>query len=382
MKSGRNWLIWGVALLILLAAATLTTLNATDGDSEAQALLLDAHSSAENGALALYLWTRELGRDPEYLEYKPFALGADDALFVSLEPTTVYEAEQIEEVRAWVRGGGSLLLASETPAALHSALGFDLEEVNLFTGARPLQPLLKQPPVETVSAYSSKQVAFEGGVPLLGAATYRREPVFVTARIGAGRVWVLSIPRALSNQKLREGDNAKLYLNVLAHTRAGTVVFDEWHHGREGAESLRSLLLSERWGWATWYAALLTLVYFLLRGKRLGRPVRTVTTRYRSSGEYVRSLASMLRSAGKDEYLCAHYSDRLLRSLRRASGLPAAAALRDLQHAAEANTGAPANRIVEAIEAMRDRDFDEKRMLRLVAEAEQQRKGLQRRNTW
>jgi len=31
---------------------------------------------------------------------------------------------------------------------------------------------------------------------------------------------------------------------------------------------------------------------------------------------------------------------------------------------------------------MRDRDFDEKRMLRLVAEAEQQRKGLQRRNTW
>ncbi|MDQ3327245.1 MAG: DUF4350 domain-containing protein [Chloroflexota bacterium] len=382
MRSGRNWLVWGAALLTLLAAATLTSLSATEGDSEAQGLLLDAHSSADNGALALYLWTKELGRKTEYLEYKPFALGTDDALLVSLEPTTRYEPEQITEVREWVRDGGTLLLAAETPAALHEALGFELDEINLFTGAKPLQPLLQQPPVDNVSAYSSKQIGFDGGVPLLGAATYRREPVLVTERLGAGRVWVLSIPRALSNEKLREADNAKFYLNVLAQSREGTVVFDEWHHGREGAESLRSLLLSERWGWATWYTALVTLLYFLLRGRRLGRPVRLITTRYRSSGEYVRSLASMLRSAGKREYLRAHYSDQWIRALRRAAGLPVAASLQDVQDVAEANTGAPADRMVAAIEALRDGDLDEKRMLRLVAEAEQQRKGLRRRKTW
>ncbi len=382
MRHGRNWLIWGAALVMLLAGATLTALSTTKGDSRAQGLLLDAHSSAGNGALALYLWTRELGRDTEYLEYKPFTLSTDDALLVSLEPITEYEPEHIAEVRRWVSGGGTLLLASETPAALHKAFGFELQEVTVFTSARPLQPLLQQPPLENVSADSTKRVAFEHGVPLLGAATYSREPVLVTSREGAGRVWVLSMPRALTNEKLREADNAKLYLNVLAHTRAGTIVFDEWHHGREGAESLRSLLLTERWGWATWYAALLTLIYFLLRGKRLGRPVRMVTTSYRSSGEYVRSLASMLRSAGKRDYLRAHYADHLLRALRRAAGLPPTASMRDLQHAAEASTGAPVDKIVAAIEAMRDHDPDEKRMLRLVAEAEAQRKGLQRRNTW
>ena len=381
MRGRGGWLLWAGALLLLLLVGAVATANSQHA---AQRGLppLDPRSGEPDGALALYLWTGALGRDVERLEYRPFALGGDDALLVSLRPFDGYEPEQLTELRGWLRGGGSLLLATDTAVGgLLRELGVELEGGGEYASARAAQPLLRQPPVEAVAAPGSRTLEFEEGVPLL--ASQGDGPVLVRDEVGAGSVWVLSAPLALSNGRLPGADNWKLYLNVLARARAGDVVFDEYHRGKPEEEGLRALLLRERWGWAFWYTADVLLGYTVLRGKRLGRPVTAGKTRYRSSGEYVRSLAGMLRAGRKREYLRAHYEASLRRSLQRAALLPPGAGLEELRRAAEERTGAPAGKVVEAIEALRGgARLSEKEMLRLVREAERERRRLGRRRAW
>ncbi len=383
MRVRWTWLMWGIGLLMLLTVGVITTTTSRDRGGR-NLSPLDAHSVEPDGALALYLWTQRLGRSAEYLEYEPFKLEGDDALLVSLQPWDRYEPEHLRELRGWIEAGGSLLLATDGPAAnLLPELGMTLVPTTRYTTASLAQPLLQHPPVKEARASGAATVRFERGVPLLVSGGPNPAPVLVSDRVGRGRVWVWTMPQALSNGQLGEADNWKVYLNVLADAREGDVLFDEYHRGKPDIVSLRALLLRERWGWAFWYTLVVMLAYFVLRGKRLGRPVTSGTTRYRSSGEYVRSLASMLKAGRKRDYLSDHYAESLARSLQQAAGLPPGAPLSELQRAAQENTGVPASKVTEAIQALSGNgSLDEKRMVRLVAEAERERKNLRRRRAW
>ncbi len=97
----------------------------------------------------------------------------------------------------------------------------------------------------------------------------------------------------------------------------------------------------------------------------------------------MRSLASMLKAGRKCDYLSGHYAESLARSLQQAAGLPPGAPVTELQRAAQENTGAPADKVTEAIQALSGNGvLDEKKMVRLVAEAERERKNLRRRRAW
>lgn len=362
MRGRWTWLMWGIGILMLLSVGVITTTTSRDRGGR-NLSPLDAHSVEPDGALALYLWTQRLGRSAEYLEYEPFKLEEDDALLVSLQPWDRYEPEHLRELRGWIEAGGSLLLATDGPAAnLLPELGMTLVPTTRYTTASLAQPLLQHPPVKEARASGAATVRFERGVPLLVSGGPNPAPVLVSDRVGRGRVWVWTMPQALSNGQLGEADNWKVYLNVLADAREGDVLFDEYHRGKPDIVSLRALLL---------------------RGKRLGRPITSGTTRYRSSGEYVRSLASMLKAGRKCDYLSGHYAESLARSLQQAAGLPPGAPVTELQRAAQENTGAPADKVTEAIQALSGNGvLDEKKMVRLVAEAERERKNLRRRRAW
>lgn len=384
MRNARTLAFWAVALLLLLLAGAVAT-SSSRPRGEQGLPQLSADSSEPDGALALYLWTQRLGRDTERLQYRPFELDRDDALLVSLQPLDEYDPKQLAELRPWLEGGGSLLLAADRSAdapELLKSLGARVG-TDAATTAVPAQPLLLQPPVQRVTASSGATVALDSGAPLLAAEGPENRTVLWRDEIGRGRAWVFSMPAALSNGSLPRDGNAEVYLNVLAHARPGRVLFDEYHHGRPDAVSLRALLFRERWGWALLYTGLVALLYTALRGKRLGRPAPVPATRARNSGEYVRSLASLLRSARKREYLSRHYVDSLNRALRAAAGLPPGARPQELARAAEENTGVGTGRILETIEILQHTGLDEKRMLPIVRQAEQARKRLlRRRQEW
>lgn len=381
MRRARAWLFWtGVVMALLLIGAITTSSQQQEASPGLPSL--SAHSSEPDGALALYLWTRGLDRRAEYLEYEPFELSAKDALLVSLRPFDEYDREHVEELRSWLRGGGTLLLGTDRSSGLLNELEIGLTAQPPFTAARPAQPLLQQPPVRKVSASSREALSFDSGVPVLVSDTSGGRPVLVLDRIGQGQVWVFSIPAAFSNRSLGAVDNWKLYLNVVASARPGRVLFDEYHHGRPDIVSIRALIFRERWGWALLYAGAMALGYLVLRGKRLGRPIRVTTAQHRSSGEYVRSLASLLRALGQRQYLNEHYAHSLTQALQQASGLSPGRPLSELRRAAEERTGAPAGKLVEAIEQLGRRDLEVRHLLDLVRAAERERKRLVRRRPW
>src|SRR5581483_10571383 len=78
------------------------------------------HSSAPEGALALYTWVRDLGYDGRRLEYRNFALSDDDAALVMINPSEAVNRTQARAVLDWVSNGGTLILALDRNALFGS----------------------------------------------------------------------------------------------------------------------------------------------------------------------------------------------------------------------------------------------------------------------
>ncbi|MDQ3854968.1 MAG: DUF4350 domain-containing protein [Chloroflexota bacterium] len=380
MRPQRSWALWLAGAVLLLAIGALTALSARQ-DTRSGLPTLSGHSSAPGGALALFRWTRKLGREVDYLEYRPFRLETRDALLVSLRPFGPYKEQEVSELRRWLGAGGTLLLAVDAGSELVKQLGLSVERGQQFSRAVPGQPTLVGPPVAEVVAPSTASVSADRGVPVLVTPDSGQRVALVRRAIGQGSVWLFTMPASLSNAHLERADNWKLYLNLLRDARPGRVLFDEYHHGRPEVVSLRALVLRERWGWALMYASLLVLVFLGFRGQRFGRPLQPSGYPSRSAGEYVRSLGSLLHSTRQVEYLRQHYADRLSRDLRTAVGLPPDAPLEALQQT-DSPPGASMARAVAGIRELREGHPDERRMLGLVRAVESELEPMKRRSRW
>src|SRR5690348_4719896 len=162
----------GILLLIALLSAISATRQSTTGAPPAYPDY-NVHSSAPDGTRALALWLRDLGYTPRTLEYEPFRLRAGDGLLFMLFPTLDANDAQIAEIDAWVRNGGTLVLASGEPTALLQHFGLAVAAGSPQpTDVRPLQPLLLDPAPEptTINRYGELLLLDPGWVPLLGDA--------------------------------------------------------------------------------------------------------------------------------------------------------------------------------------------------------------------
>jgi hypothetical protein len=108
----------------------------------------------------------------------------------------------------------------------------------------------------------------------------------------------------VSNAGLRNGDTARfVYRQVVAPVAGQNVSFDELHHsfapGAPGPATINTLLFETPPGRAVIYASLLTFVYLLLSGRRLGPPVpaRQPSEVQRTMYEHVQMLANLYRRA-------------------------------------------------------------------------------------
>jgi len=237
-----------------------------------------------------------------------------------------------------VRDGGTLIAIDERPGLqlapnrLWQELGAtttvsDTDTTVEVERATAVQPVLQTPPVTSVPVHTSSSVTFAdpGYVPLLQT---RFGPTLIGRQEGRGYVYLGVSAHPFTNLGLREPGSAALMLNLLARVpRGGTILFDEYHHGygqaaAAAAPSLRRLLLSTWWGWASIYAVGVITLYIVLTGRRFGRPVplrRDIARR--SSAEYVRSIAHLLRHGGKRREIARHYREQVKRRLARQYGI-------------------------------------------------------------
>lgn len=290
-----------------------------------------SRSNAPTGALALYTWLGQIGYDARRLEYRAFELDERDAALIVLNPIETINQAHIDTLLAWVDGGGTLILADDSAIAFsasHELLDQLAVDRQVYTNtqtierAPPAQPVLDQPPTGELVLKTGRVLVpqVDSYVKLAGP---RDAAVVIGMKRGQGYIFLSSATYPLTNDGLRDADNAALVLNMLRRVpRGGRVQFDEYHLGFFTPPSPSRTLLSNPLGWALAYALLATGLYLLLSGRRFGRPVPVKEElARRSSAEYVESMADLLQRARQRGYILKHYHTTLKRRLAAPAGI-------------------------------------------------------------
>jgi hypothetical protein len=335
-----------------------------------------SYGADDAGTLALLRWLEGLGYEAERLEYRSFALDdADDLLFV-LNPSQRYSLDDATALRAWVEGGGTLVVANEqanlVAGELLPELGaetFVLTET--ITTLPLLQPVLSQPPVISLTLNTERALKLAGDdhAVLVG---HPDAPVLIGRKLGAGYVYLSSALDPFTNAGLREQGSGELILNMLRRVPpGGRVLFDEYHHGFFEPPSVGRTIFESAWGQALLYSLLVLAGYVLLTARRFGAPVPLPEqVARRGSAEYVESMAGLFQRGGQRAFVLRHYRENLKRRLAKPYGLNPRLDDETFVHELSRYREVERAALLGTLRRMRQAEPSEAELVRLVAEAD------------
>jgi len=321
----REVFVFLVLTLGLIAAAVRAQSYLAQREPGDLVSSLSVHSDASGGGRALYLWLDSLGYRTSTLEYRRFAVDPTARLLFVLQPDRNLTQEHAQAILDWVRRGGTLVVVSDRPNPLYRELGIDVRRrATVQRDATPAQPVLLRPIVGDVWVDTSAVLATSGAnwVPLLRSSSADGEQragasFAAESHLGRGRVFVTTAWLPFSNGGLAVANDWAFVANLLADVpRGSVVVFDEYHHGLTEQGTLNALIVREPWGWAIIYAGVISFAYVASRGRRFGPAIRpdAVSTR-RTRGEYVSTVAALLRDGRNGDWLRRQYLGQVKRAL-------------------------------------------------------------------
>lgn len=308
------------ALGLVLGVLLLVTARTTRGQGD----LVFSYSSTDSGpggVLALRRWLSSLGLETRSVQGQRFAVPEDVDLLFVLGPLELVRREDAELLRAWVGRGGTLVVASDRSLfdePLFEAFGATVEDRGSAKIGGEISPALRRPVLKDLSTSTGRSLALREPYAVLVGDGERA--IVATRRVGDGTVILSSAPDMFANGNLGAAQNDRLVLNVVGGLRRGAVVgFDEFHHGAHLEPDLFGLFFQTGPGRALLFAGAAAFLYLALRGRRFGSPVPIEERPARSSLDYVRSFAGLLRRSGADalagERLARLYRRRLARAL-------------------------------------------------------------------
>jgi hypothetical protein len=272
-------------------------------------------STQPEGAMALYAWTEAVGANPTRFREAP----VDDPVtsLLILQPEATVDAKSHAAFDALAERGGTLVLAGDSFAWLLYAreLGVAVDPISPTVGTTFYQ----QQRVPAPARYKLRAGQAE---PLLTNSD--GNVVALRAPYKQGHMIVIATPGPLTNAGLTDEQTARfVFREIVAPAVGHGIAFDELHHSfaptAPGTATLNTLLFNTSAGRAVIYAALLTFVYLLLGGRRLGPalPARNPGETPRTMYEHVQMLANLYRRAGQfgvvRDAFSRHYSRLLAR---------------------------------------------------------------------
>jgi len=320
MRFSRQALIVA-ALLVVLCLVVILGVARSGNTSRERGSIYNSHS---DGTQSLYRWLAELGYTVHALEQAPLTLSPRDRVLLVVVPSDWFTQNELRTVEAWVRLGGTLIVAED-----------DYEHHNLSAHYAAYPQRLKQP-IEYASlrlpALNWPQVgqahvrAFYNlflGSDRLDAAVHMGtcdSPLLVSFGLDQGQVFVLSMSFPFTNAGLADSHNAQLIYNLMrASAPSGTsVAIDEVHHHQPPQVLSSEWLMSTPEGWGLVYGGGLLFLYLLLSGRRLGAPVASPQlAERRTSAEFITALAGLYRQTVRHTAILQRYKARLKRTLAR-----------------------------------------------------------------
>ena len=324
MRSIPRGRLSGITLLaILLIAAAVIAGIASQPKNASQQIewnpTYNVHSSSPEGTRAFALWLNSLGYTSSTLEYRPFEIDSHDSLLLMLFPTLDPTSAQVSAITDWVKQGGTLIVADDEENDLLQQLGLSvLPGLRRLSDVQLVDPSFNQPPVDpsTIYTYGSLKLRNPAWVPVLNDFE-TDEIVGATRTLGNGSVYAFSTGDLFSNIGLTQAGSRDFVLNLLNRApRGSTVVIDEYHHGYTEQGTFTRQLITQPWGQAIIFIAILLFTFIALAGRRFGAAIRPVArAAKRARAEYAQTLASLLQQRDQREWLRDHYVYQLKRAL-------------------------------------------------------------------
>lgn len=311
--------LYYVAVLLFVIALALTVMTSSQSGGSARSA--SVYDQGRGGAAALRKFFGAMGVSTVTAQGDAFGLDTSTVgvLFI-LGPTEAVTPADAAEVRRFVSSGGTAVLA--TDAGLVDRALLDLFDVHvggaLSPGEYPVGSIvLSDPPASRVSLDRGVTLTFgPGRVPLAAAAG---RPFVAMAPEGRGALVVVGTVGPFLNGQLGSADNGRFALGLASAALATgrSVAFDEYHHGYHPTDD--ALVLLERtWpGRALVVAAAAIFLYLVLSGRHLGLPIPLDPRPPRSSLEYIRGFAGLVRRSGHGEIARARFRKELRTGLAR-----------------------------------------------------------------
>jgi hypothetical protein len=290
----------GLGILLFLAAYGLVALETSQKGKQAPQRRT-TYSAAAGGYKALYLWLQSLDLPVGRWENTFEALPRDGSVLVLVEPELGPGTGEMDALKEWVSDGRTLVLIASQPNPFLKNMGFALVPVfGMHQWEDKNEALLFQPGSYTQGIHTLES---NGHADL--TSQHPETVVLIRSKWGgllavraegSGRVICLSDPNLLSNQALRDGDHARLALNLLlAHRGDGGLLIDEYHHGYGRVTSVLEHLVNSRALVPALQGILLLFVLWAARGRRFGLPRPLIEEKRRSSLEYVKAMAQLFQ---------------------------------------------------------------------------------------
>lgn len=250
-------------------------------------------------------------------------------------PEPIHQPDEAERaaLRRWVAGGGTALFFGNTPWNLWSLGGTASFGAVSLTAFRPLVPSGLTAGVDYLHLEAARRLKgpFSSRLgnppPVVLAGDARGGAIFLAA-CGQGRVILAADRGFLTNGRLKEApDNALFLLNLARSFGIGQVQFDEYHLGYgyrpEDPVAKALIRLPMAMEVLEWQILFLAALYFLMVGKRFGRPMALPETGGRTITEYITSLATLYQRARATNVALDHLYHGLVERMRLSTGLPA-----------------------------------------------------------
>jgi hypothetical protein len=312
-------------LAAVLAVATIVFAFATVGAAPTSyAPTGSVYDEGAGGAAALRRYLGAMGAHTTTVQGDRFAPDSSTSVLFILGATEALTPLDAQNVKTFVSAGGTAVLATDIGIFERPLLdAFDVRINGIASpGTHPLfGPVFADPPARALSVDRVGSLSL--GPTALALANDGRTTIAAAVREGRGTFYILASLGPFLAAGLAQADNARVAL-AFAHDAVavgGTVAFDEYHHGYHPSADVL-VLMQRTWpGRALVFAFVAGFLYLVLSGRRLGPPVPLDPRPARSSLEYIRGFAGLVRRSGRGEIARRRLRSDLRGGLARALGL-------------------------------------------------------------
>ena len=364
-----------IGILVLLMAVTIFA--AIQKGTQQPSPALSSTSSAQDGALALKLWVKDLRYDVDETVLDNFIPPKNASILFILEPLFP-TPEEFRALDDWVKAGGTLIAIGEQYGmyTLADHYDFDFHYLPNQTVEGTIEtPLVESPAVPTLKNLGLRVGLRSGRDDYVVLVTQNGEPVLISFDQGQGRVILGTMSTAFTNAGLKQAGNAELVLNVLALARTkGKIWFDEWHHGLRNQEQIlgpSEFLRRTPIGHALFFSVLVIFLGLFIQGRGFGRPVPLPQEiKRRGALEHITGIANLSRRASHRSAVMLHYHQQIKRKLGQRYRLDPN--MDDKQYVdalAAYNPSLDKEKLSSLLQRLKGRNISETEMVHLAAEA-------------